>query len=136
MQGQHLMADLSECASPTHWMTDGTRLLAACIEAVTRHHLTPVASLSHHFSTHSHTAGGVTATVLLAESHLCIHTWPELGCVTLDVYVCNRGADHSLDARHLMDELTALFKPGHMALQTVHRGHCPAPPQFNQGTPA
>jgi S-adenosylmethionine decarboxylase len=133
------MADLSECASPSHWMTDGTRLLAACVEAVTRHKLTPVASLSHHFSAHSTTTtspGGVTATVLLAESHLCVHTWPELGCVTLDVYVCNRSADHSLPARQLMDELTALFNPGHIALQTVHRGHGPTPPQSSQGTPA
>jgi S-adenosylmethionine decarboxylase len=127
------MADLSECASPSHWMTDGTRLLAACIEAVTRHHLTPVASLHHHFSAHGDSAGGVTATVLLAESHLCLHTWPELGCVTLDVYVCNRGADHSLDARRLMEELVALFNPGHIALQTVQRGRHPAPRHATQG---
>ncbi|KAF5290707.1 hypothetical protein FQR65_LT20606 [Abscondita terminalis] len=36
--------------------------------------------------------GGVTGTVLLAESHLAIHTWPETGCVTVDVYVCNFSA--------------------------------------------
>ena len=33
--------------------------------------------------------GGVTGVVLLAESHVAIHTWPELGNVTLDIYVCN-----------------------------------------------
>jgi spermidine synthase len=38
---------------------------------------------------------GVTGTVLLAESHLAIHTWPETGSVTIDVYVCNFSADNS-----------------------------------------
>ena len=32
---------------------------------------------------------GLTGTVLLAESHLAIHTWPESGFVTLDVYGCS-----------------------------------------------
>jgi S-adenosylmethionine decarboxylase len=39
--------------------------------------------------------GAVTGVVLLAESHLAVHTWPELGAVTLDVYVCNFGGDNS-----------------------------------------
>jgi hypothetical protein len=34
--------------------------------------------------------GGVTGVVLLAESHLAVHTWPA-AAVTLDVYVCNSG---------------------------------------------
>ena len=32
--------------------------------------------------------GGITALVLLAESHLTIHTFPELGAATLNVYCC------------------------------------------------
>ena len=38
---------------------------------------------------------GVTGTVLLAESHLAIHTWPERSFVTVDVYVCNLATDNS-----------------------------------------
>ena len=40
-------------------------------------------------SFHQFEPQGVTGTVLLAESHLAIHTWPEQGFVTIDVYVCN-----------------------------------------------
>ena len=63
-----------------------------------------------------------TATVLLAESHLCVHTWPEQAGVTVDVYVCNLGADHSGKANALMDALIAVFSPGHVVRQSLQRG--------------
>jgi S-adenosylmethionine decarboxylase len=65
---------------------------------------------------------GVTATVLLAESHLCIHTWPELQAVTLDVYVCNFGGNHSAKAYALMDALLAAFKPETTDRHALQRG--------------
>ena len=70
--------------------------------------------------------GGVTATVLLAESHLCVHTWPEQQGVTVDVYVCNFGADHSAKAHALMDALVALFAPRQALRQALQRGGIPA----------
>jgi S-adenosylmethionine decarboxylase len=66
--------------------------------------------------------GGVTATVLLAESHLCVHTWPEERAVTLDVYVCNFGADHSAKARALMDALVDRFAPEWTEQRSLDRG--------------
>jgi hypothetical protein len=54
----------------------------------------------------------VTATVLLAESHLCVHTWPEQRAVTLDVYVCNfQCRPCGQGARTLMDALVDRFAP-------------------------
>ena len=65
----------------------------------------------------------MTATVLLAESHLCVHTWPEQRGVTLDVYVCNFGADHSAKAHALMDALAcALFAPRQVERHALQRG--------------
>ena len=37
--------------------------------------------------------GGITGVVLLAESHLTIHTFPESGCAAIDLYCCRRSAD-------------------------------------------
>lgn len=65
---------------------------------------------------------GVTATVLLAESHLCVHTWPERDAATLDIYVCNLHADHSHKAEQVMAGLLALFRPANVEPHTVHRG--------------
>jgi len=60
--------------------------------------------------------------VLLAESHLCVHTWPELRGVTLDVYVCNFGADHSAKAHALMSSLLQLFEPADVRRHALLRG--------------
>lgn len=54
---------------------------------------------------------GVTGTVLLAESHLAIHTWPEEGLVTVDVYTCNDMQDNTQKALHLYGTLEAHFNP-------------------------
>jgi S-adenosylmethionine decarboxylase len=65
---------------------------------------------------------GITGVVLLAESHLAIHTWPELGAVTLDVYVCNFGGDNAVAARSLMAALIQAFEPRHVQQQAIERG--------------
>ena len=111
MQGLHLTADLTGCRCNTIWLTDAPQLLARCTQAVQAAGLQAVNQLAHTFPPTPHGPGGVTATVLLAESHLCVHTWPEQAGVTVDVYVCNFSADHSAKAHALMDALVALFAP-------------------------
>jgi S-adenosylmethionine decarboxylase len=81
-----------------------------------------VGQLFHTFPATEHGPGGVTATVLLAESHLCVHTWPEQQAVTLDVYVCNFGGDHSAKAQALLTDLQTLFDPTHAELSSLARG--------------
>jgi S-adenosylmethionine decarboxylase len=105
MQGLHLTADLRGCASSSAAMTDPDALRSLCLQAVSDAGLTTVAELFHRFPQ----PGGVTGVVLLAESHLAVHTWPELAAVTLDVYVCNLRADHRPAALALMAFLEAAF---------------------------
>ena len=126
MQGLHLTADLSHCQCEAHWLTDADRLLAACVRAVQSAGLQAVSQLVHSFPASAEGPGGVTATVLLAESHLCVHTWPEKAAVTLDVYVCNFGGDHSAKAQALMEALLTLFKPLHCAQHALQRGEAAA----------
>jgi S-adenosylmethionine decarboxylase len=122
MNGLHLTADLSDCQCDAAWLTDSARLGEACVKAVNEAGLQAVAQLFHTFPASGDGAGGVTATVLLAESHLCVHTWPEKSAVTLDVYVCNYGGDHSAKARALMASLMQLFAPGKAAVNALDRG--------------
>ena len=126
MQGLHLTADLHGCACDAQWLTDATQLGARCVQAVHASGLQAVAHLFHTFPATAHGPGGVTATVLLAESHLCVHTWPEHRAVTLDVYVCNFGGDHSAKAQALIDTLCALFAPAHTDCHRLWRGTAPA----------
>jgi S-adenosylmethionine decarboxylase len=122
MQGLHLTADLYECRCDTAWLTDAARLGQWCVEAVHAVGLDPVNQLFHSFPDTSGGQGGVTATVLLAESHVCLHTWPEKRAVTLDVYVCNFGGDHSAKARGLMFALIQRFQPEWTEQRSLDRG--------------
>ena len=129
MQGLHLTADLHHCRCDSHWLTDAGQLGEFCLRVVRQAGLTPVGQLFHRFADTAAGPGGVTATVLLAESHLCIHTWPELRAVTLDVYVCNFGAvDASRRARRLMQLLQAQFAAEKADCQELQRGRTLAPP--------
>lgn len=127
MQGLHLTADLHRCRCNERWLLDASALGAACDEAVRKVGLQPVNRLFHTFPATAHGPGGVTATVLLAESHVCVHTWPEQCAVTLDVYVCNFGADHSSKALALLDTLLRLFEPGHVERHALQRGGTATP---------
>ena len=118
MQGLHLTADLYDCACLASLLRDSAALSEACVKFATNAGLTVVGEHFHTFAE----AGGVTGLVLLAESHLAIHTWPELNAVTLDVYVCNFRDDNSSKAQALMDALVALFSPGNINRNSLLRG--------------
>lgn len=126
MHGLHLIADLTGCPAQRPLMTHTPALRAACVAAVHAAGLHAVAECFHSFadvaSPLGQPASGVTGMVLLAESHLAVHTWPELGAVTLDVYVCNRAADHRDRARYLLQQLVAAFEPQQVQQQAVMRG--------------
>lgn len=125
MQGLHLTADLYQCRCDSAWMTDAQQLGHWCVQAVQAVGLHPVNQLFHTFPATADGPGGVTATVLLAESHLCLHTWPERKGVTLDVYVCNIGGDRSAKARALMDVLVRRFQPEWTEQRSLSRGEAP-----------
>jgi S-adenosylmethionine decarboxylase len=122
MQGLHLTADLHACRCAPEWFTDADLLGERCVQAVMAAGLQAVAHLFHTFPATAKGPGGITATVLLAESHLCVHTWPEQRSVTLDVYVCNFGGDHAAKAQALMMALTKLFEPGRTEQRSLQRG--------------
>jgi S-adenosylmethionine decarboxylase proenzyme len=129
MQGLHLTVDLFECRDPAGLMRDGEALAGVC-EALARDAgLSVVGRQFHAFAPHESigvtgVAGGagVTGVLLLAESHLAVHTWPELQAVTLDVFVCNFGGDNSHKARQLVDTLVPRFEPRHVQRQQLSRG--------------
>ncbi len=106
MKGLHLVANLYRCRGDARYLTDSALLRRFCIDTINRGGLTVVGDMFHQFE-----GGGVTGAVVLAESHLAIHTWPELHSVTLDVYVCNFSQDNGLKARAVMDAFMTLYAP-------------------------
>ncbi len=124
MHGLHLTADLQGCCSAQPAMVSPDALGALCRAAVAVVDLHAVGELFHGFPTRPGQRGpsGVTGVVLLAESHVAIHTWPELGAVTLDVYVCNVGQNNEARARQLLADLCTAFAPTHVHTQALRRG--------------
>ena len=126
MQGLHLTADLRGCALSRPPMTSLDALRAICLDAVRSAGLVAVGELFHRFAPgpvgeHA-AAAGITGVVLLAESHLAVHTWPELEAATLDVYVCNLGADNSAKAEALLAALLDAFMPTSVDRHALQRG--------------
>lgn len=124
MHGLHLTADLHGCSPALAEMTDAEALRRCCLAAVRASGLAPVGELFHRFVADEGAPPptGITGVVLLAESHLAVHTWPELGAVTLDVYVCNFGADNSERARRLLAALSEVFAPARIERHELVRG--------------
>ena len=89
MHGLHLTADLYQCMGLERYMLDADAIAQLCRDQTAASGLTLVDDRWVKFPSYEGQPGGVTGTVLLAESHLAIHTWPETGSVTIDVYVCN-----------------------------------------------
>lgn len=118
MQGLHLTADLFGCADPHALLADGAALCSRCEQLAREAGLNVVGQHFHAFGA----GGGVTGVVLLAESHLAVHTWPEHRAVTLDVYVCNFRHDNSAKAQALVATLAGLFGAATVQRQQLHRG--------------
>lgn len=126
MQGLHLTADLRGCPVGLPAMTTPDALRTLCLAAVTGAGLLPVGERFHGFPPENGEPRGVTGVVLLAESHLAVHTWPEIAAVTLDVYVCNLGTDNSAKAHQVLESLLTAFAPASVSRQALQRG-APAP---------
>jgi spermidine synthase len=122
MEGLHLTADLYDCRCDPALLADGAWLADLCVTSTTGAGLTIVGQRWHKFPDHAGSAGGVTGMLLLAESHLAVHTWPELGSVTLDVYVCNFTDDNSGKAREVLACLEHAFRPARSRRQHLRRG--------------
>ena len=121
MHGLHLTADLSGCRADAAPMQDADALAALCRRAAAEAGLTAVRECFHAFPADGGEPRGVTGVLLLAESHLAVHTWPELGTVTLDVYVCHRSADNSARAERAIAVLLDGFAPRQVARQAIER---------------
>jgi S-adenosylmethionine decarboxylase proenzyme len=117
MDGIHLLGEWYDCPADTPEFTQAGALRSLCIEAARNSGLTVVGDSFYQFEPQ-----GVTGTVLLAESHIAIHTWPEAGFVTVDVYVCNLQTDNTAKAEHVFRALEAALKPGRTRFQAIHRG--------------
>ena len=122
MQGLHIIADLYNCPKGDY-LTSAEALRELCVTACEAAGLSVLGEHFYQFDGFDKIqVGGATGAVVLAESHLAIHTWPERDGATLDVYVCNVTADKSARAEQLYAALIAALQPADVLMKRVWRG--------------
>lgn len=67
----------------------------------------------HHFSPY----GGISGVAIVMESHLTIHSWPELGYAAIDIFLCG-----GLDAYRAIPVLKRAFQPERVQIIELKRG--------------
>ena len=122
MKGLHIIADLYNCPKG-ELLASSEKLRTLCVEACRAVGLTVLGDHFYQFDgANGPQDGGATGAVVLAESHLAIHTWPERNGATLDVYVCNYTSDNTRKAEAVYAALIKAFKPGDVMVERVMRG--------------
>lgn len=121
MRGLHLIAELYDCAGDPRLLTEVEALRALCLEVCALPGLTPVGDFFYQFPGLMQ-PGGVTGAVVLAESHLTVHTWPEERAATLDLYVCNYRHDNGAVARLACQRLFDALQPTRFVRRELRRG--------------
>lgn len=98
--GKQLIVELYGCDRAL--LDDPLRLESIFLEAIRRSGATIIRPFFHQFSPH-----GVSGIVVIAESHVAIHSWPEFGYAAVDIFTC--GSQVKLDAifQHIRSELRA-----------------------------
>ncbi len=107
--GMHLLVDLWGAEN----LGDPAPIDAALREAALAAGATILHSHFHHFSPN----GGVSGVVVLAESHISIHTWPERNFAAVDIFMCGE-----CDPYQSIAVLRAAFTPDRVDLDERRRG--------------
>jgi S-adenosylmethionine decarboxylase len=96
--GRHVLAEFWGCQH----VDDPQQVKAALIAAARATGATILQANIHHFGE----GMGVTGVLILAESHMSIHSWPELEYAAVDVFVCGRADPH-----RAIESLVRAFEP-------------------------
>ncbi|HCP60354.1 MAG TPA: S-adenosylmethionine decarboxylase proenzyme [Dehalococcoidia bacterium] len=109
--GKHLLLELKDC--DRELLNDIGFLKKALLSAAVEAGATVLGESFHQFSPQ-----GVSGVVVVSESHLCIHTWPEHGYAAADIFTCGDSVQPEKAAEFLVRELSAR---SHSAV-TMRRG--------------
>lgn len=109
--GRHAIAEFYDCDATQLNKPESLEIIFR--EAAEAAGATILSSHFHHFHPH-----GVSGIVVIAESHLAIHSWPEYRYASIDVYTCGAVIDPAVAIEHISSKLC----PQRMTSQLFFRG--------------
>ena len=116
--GKHLLIDLYGC--PADLLNDVAALETVMVEAAHRAGATVLNTTFHRFS-----PCGVSGVVVIQESHLTIHTWPEQGFAAIDLFTCGE----QTRPRRALTYLKRTLQSEHCEVQRLVRGQGDSSPK-------
>ena len=99
--GQHVLAEFFECDPNTLNSID--KVEKYMVDAALECGATIVQKCFHKFNPY-----GVSGVVIISESHLAIHTWPELGYAAVDLFTCGDKCDPKISYEFLKEKCTKI----------------------------
>jgi S-adenosylmethionine decarboxylase proenzyme len=114
--GRHILAEFYEC--DTDAINDVRIVEEILLNAAKRANATVIGSSFHLFEPH-----GVSGVVVISESHLAIHSWPEYAYAAVDIFTCGDDVDPLVAFAYLKDH----FKTKNATYQIVQRGQLNLP---------
>jgi S-adenosylmethionine decarboxylase len=112
--GRQILVEFYECNRDVLDNEDLIREIL--LEGVRRSRATIISDTFHTFSPH-----GVSGVVVIAESHVTIHTWPEHGYAAIDIFTCGE----SIDPWSIQKYLERHFSAGNVSSMELKRGLFP-----------
>lgn len=109
--GRHIIVEFYECESEL--LNDVVHIEESMIAAAETAGATVINSSFHHFSPY-----GVSGVVVIQESHLAIHTWPEYGFASVDLFTCGEEVNPWVSNEFLQKAL----KSSHRSAIEMRRG--------------
>ncbi len=98
--GRHVLAEFFECDS--NILNNKDKIENYMVDAAIECGSTVVQKCFHKFNPY-----GVSGVVIIAESHLAIHTWPELGYAAVDLFTCGVKCDPKIAYEYLRKKLNS-----------------------------
>ncbi len=109
--GKHILAEFYNCDVSA--INDERGIEKLFVKTAKDSGATVISSNFHKFSPH-----GVSGVVVISESHLTIHTWPEYGYCAVDVFTCGDRIDNNL----CLEMLEKGLKAGSVSVVEMNRG--------------
>lgn len=94
--GKQILVEFYDCESDK--INDVSYIENSLIEATKASNATIISHNFHKFSPY-----GVSGVVVIAESHVAIHTWPEYKYAAVDIFTCGDTIDPWLIQEHLKE---------------------------------
>ncbi len=98
--GKHLLMELKDCDKEV--LNDLGSIKGTMLTAASEAGATVLGESFHRFNPH-----GISGVVIIAESHLFIHTWPEYGYAAADIFTCGDSVQPEKAAKVLISKLGA-----------------------------